>query len=203
MKFQIVAGELCLDLINTLDNRPVPERLRELLPTYHDLAHWAAEAGAITPARRSALLQLAEHNPRRAESTRLRALELRECLYRMFTRVVHRRPPAPDDLSLFGSFLQEALSNLEVKAGKRQFRLDWRDSDPPLESILWPIVKSASDLLTSPDLEFVRECGAETCRWMFIDRSKNHSRRWCDMKICGNRLKVQRFYRRHPAQARA
>jgi len=58
-----------------------------------------------------------------------------------------------------------------------------------LEAILWPIAGSAGELLTSDDLGRVRQCGGKTCRWMFVDRSKNRSRRWCDMKVCGNRPK--------------
>jgi len=57
-----------------------------------------------------------------------------------------------------------------------------------LEAILWPIAGSAGELLTSDDLG--------TCRWMFVDRSKNRSRRWCDLKVCGNRTKARKLYRR-------
>jgi predicted RNA-binding Zn ribbon-like protein len=62
-------------------------------------------------------------------------------------------------------------------------------------------VRSASDLLTSPDLENVHECDMSDCRWVFVDRSKNHRRRWCDMKVCGNRAKARKFYRRQTSGA--
>jgi len=65
-----------------------------------------------------------------------------------------------------------------------------------LEAILWPIAGSAGELLTSDDLGRVRQCGGKTCRWMFVDRSKNRSRRWCDLKVCGNRTKARKLYRR-------
>ena len=45
----------------------------------------------------------------------------------------------------------------------------------------------------------VRECGASDCAWLFLDTSKNHHRRWCDMTRCGNRAKVRRFYARRIA----
>jgi len=65
-----------------------------------------------------------------------------------------------------------------------------------LERINWLIVRSAADLLTSDKLHDVRACSAEDCRWLFLDISKNHSRRWCDMETCGNQAKARRHYRR-------
>jgi len=43
---------------------------------------------------------------------------------------------------------------------------------------------------------YVRACASKTCQWFFLDTSKNHRRRWCDMTKCGNRAKFQRFYSR-------
>jgi predicted RNA-binding Zn ribbon-like protein len=62
--------------------------------------------------------------------------------------------------------------------------------------MLWPVVRSAAELLTSDELGRVRECAADNCAWLFLDRSKNRSRRWCDMAVCGNRDKVRRFRQR-------
>ena len=67
--------------------------------------------------------------------------------------------------------------------------------------MLWPVARSAADLLTSDDLGRVRECAGERCNWLFIDRSKNHSRRWCDMQDCGNVAKVRRYRSRKQADA--
>jgi predicted RNA-binding Zn ribbon-like protein len=199
VEFQIIAGEACLDFINTLDNRPSPERHKELLSTYRDLADWAAQAGVIAAAQRVALVRSAEAHPNAALITLRKAIELRECLCRIVSSRLRGRRPASDDIALFNRFLGEALSNLQLQAGRSGFRLDWQESEAKLDALLWPVIKSASDLLTSPDLERVRECGSPSCRWLFVDRSKNHSRRWCDMKVCGNRLKARRFYQRQHA----
>jgi predicted RNA-binding Zn ribbon-like protein len=67
---------------------------------------------------------------------------------------------------------------------------------PDLDRVLWPAVVSAAELLTSDDLGRVRECASERCAWLFLDRSKNQSRRWCDMTVCGNRSKARRHYSR-------
>jgi predicted RNA-binding Zn ribbon-like protein len=194
--FQIIAGELCLDFINTLDNRPVPERRQELIQSYHDLLDWATQAGALSAAQRTALLREAESHPKHAAAVRAKAVELRECLYRIMTAVARNRRVSEDDLGDFNGYLREALSHLELRTARKEFRLAWAENDSQLDSVLWRIVRSASDLLSGDDLESVRECGDDTCRWLFVDRSKNHSRRWCDMRICGNRIKARKFYRR-------
>ena len=64
---------------------------------------------------------------------------------------------------------------------------------------MWLLAQSAAELLTSASMEQVRACDADTCRWLFLDTSRNHTRRWCDMKVCGNRMKARRFQARHEA----
>jgi predicted RNA-binding Zn ribbon-like protein len=197
VEFQIIAGELCLDFINTLDNRPIPERRKELLLTYQDLADWAVQAGALSPLQRTSLLRAAAIHPKGAEQALNKAIALRECLYRIISSVLPNRRAASDDIVAFNGYQGEAFSNLQLKPWRRGgYRLGWKEDPSRLDSILWLIVRSASDLLTSPDLENVHECDMPSCRWIFVDRSKNHRRRWCDMKVCGNRAKARKFYRR-------
>ena len=202
MEFQIIAGEPCLDFINTLDNRPLPQLHKELLSTYQDLAEFAEQAGLIGSAKRRRLLRAAEAQPAHAMHSLRKAVEFRECLYRIFSTRLKKRKPSSADIAQFNRFHGEALSNLQLAVHGRGFRPEWREaSEPRLDSILWPVVKSAGDLLTGKDLERVRECKSPSCRWLFIDRSKNHSRRWCDMSVCGNRVKARRFYRRQRARS--
>ncbi len=196
MEYQIVAGEISLDFINTLDNRPLAGQQKELLASYQDLADWALQAGAVGPQQRAALLQSAAANSDAAAETLHKAVELRECLYRIVSSHLRNRPPTPEDLALFSRFLAESHSHLRLQAERSGFRLGWPASESRLDSLLWPIVRSAAGLLTSADLHHVRECDSAECRWVFLDRSKNHSRRWCDMKVCGNRVKAHRFYQR-------
>ena len=77
----------------------------------------------------------------------------------------------------------------------------WPGFAEELESLIWPVAKSAADLLTSERLERVRECAGGTCGWLFIDASKNHSRRWCDMRDCGNAAKAKRHYHKKRVSA--
>jgi predicted RNA-binding Zn ribbon-like protein len=195
VKFQIIAGEICLDFINTLDNRPDPARQQELLNSYKDLADWATQAGAISATQRTSLLCLASERPQAAQTVLRNAVHLRECLYRLVTDLLEKRRPAEADLRTFSGYLGEALSFLQLRSIPGGYRLQWIDDHLRLESVLWSIASSGSGLLTSGDSQFIRQCDAEACRWFFLDRSKNHTRRWCDMKVCGNRAKARNFYR--------
>ena len=74
--------------------------------------------------------------------------------------------------------------------------------DASLESVLWAVTRAAVDLLLSEELEHLRICDSDACAWLFLDRTKNHRRRWCDMKICGNRVKAKRHYEKALAGGR-
>ena len=81
-------------------------------------------------------------------------------------------------------------------AGDQHLVWSWSGSEQQAEIPLWKLAQSASDLLVSEDAERVKDCGDPTCRWLFLDLSKNHTRRWCDMKTCGNRMKARRHQAR-------
>ena len=87
----------------------------------------------------------------------------------------------------------------QVVARHGRFGLDWASGGPALYRVLWPVVRSAAELLTSEDLRCVRKCAASDCGWIFLDTSRNRRRRWCDMRACGNRAKVRRPHERHRA----
>jgi predicted RNA-binding Zn ribbon-like protein len=76
---------------------------------------------------------------------------------------------------------------------------DWGRFGVRAELPVWLLAQSAGALMMSAAIERVRACGADTCRWLFLDTSRNHSRRWCDMKVCGNRMKARRFQARRDA----
>jgi predicted RNA-binding Zn ribbon-like protein len=86
-----------------------------------------------------------------------------------------------------------------LTAVQTEFVWQWDEDATDLDRVLWPIAQSAAELLTSPELARVRECAKEHCNWLFVDRSKNRSRRWCDMQECGNVAKVRRYRSRKQA----
>jgi len=202
-EFNILAGEPCLDFVNTLDNRPVPEKQQELLPDYQSLVEWGERAGIISHRQELRLSAASREDPPQAEMVLRRAVGLRECLYRVFDPILRVRRPELSDLDLLAIFVAVSYRHVRFSSIDRRFELCWNKDGSELHCLLWPIARSAANLLTSSDLSLVRECAVEHCRWLFVDRSRNHSRRWCDMKICGNRTKARKFYARGKKSANA
>ena len=130
-----------------------------------------------------------------------RALEFREALYRTLRVLMLDRVPAPADLAVLNAELAACRSRELLAARPDGLRFEWRDAAQRLESPLWPVVRAAAALLTSPALARLRQCGGDDCGWLFLDGSRNRSRQWCTMEDCGNLSKVRRFRERH-ARAR-
>ena len=196
--FELTAGVLCLDFVNTLDNRPSGEP-KELLARYGDLLRFAEDTGILTPAQADRLFAWSEADPDEAQRVLRAAVELREAMYAVFSAVIAKRAVPASALALLNGYIQLAAQQVSLTPANAGFA--WRydsDGDSPggFETMLWPIVRSAAELLASDNLPFVRACSSKTCQWFFLDTSKNHRRRWCSMKLCGNRAKVRKFYAR-------
>jgi predicted RNA-binding Zn ribbon-like protein len=198
--FEFIAGDLSLDFINTLDINTLashvgPASEDDSLKSYRDLVDWAVQAGALSPSQRTFRLRLAKEKPQAAEATFKQAVQFRSSLHRLVVALMERHSPAPDDLRRFNALLSDAQAHFQLHGTPEGYRLQLLNDPRQPCSMLWPIASAASQLLTSGDAHFIRQCDAESCRWFFVDRSKNHSRRWCDMKVCGNRAKARQFYR--------
>lgn len=200
--FQFTGGHPCLDFANTLDYRGRPNEV-DLLGHYHDLVAFAELTGIVSAADARLAVRASERDPAAAERVLRQARTLREAIFSIFSAVTARRSPSAAALEELNSVVSEAGSNREVASGTDQFTWQWRRDDGRLEWILWPIALAAAELLVSDNVLNVRSCASETCDWLFLDHSKSHSRRWCDMKTCGNRYKARRFYAaRRSAQKR-
>jgi predicted RNA-binding Zn ribbon-like protein len=194
-RFKFTGGRLCLDYVNTLRRR-LTDRPLDLLRAYADLVTWGRDAGALTAAEAQALLREGARRPREAQAVVRRAVEVREALYRIFTATAGKRAPAPEDVAALNAALGEALAAARIVPRQRGFAWDWTEDPSALQRPLWPVVRSAAEMLTSNEVVAVRKCAAADCAWVFMDQSKNRSRRWCDMRVCGNRAKVRRHYRK-------
>jgi predicted RNA-binding Zn ribbon-like protein len=193
-EFQLVAGHVALDFVNTLDYRYDPDRLIDLLPSYERFLAFCRQSEVISTAQTRKLLE----GWREAESRRIlkEVVELREALYFLILSTVHGRSPEELHLRTLNRFLSEAPAVDKVTWQKRGFIRSSHDITGRRNGPLRQIVDAGVALITSSDIYTVRECGEKTCRWFFLDRSRNHSRRWCDMQLCGNRSKAKRFYAR-------
>lgn len=192
--FELTGGRLCLDLANTLDERKT-DHPRELLRNYQDLIDWGTQAGAVTDAEAALLRAHADRHPRAARTALDQARALREAIFQVFGAAAAARPVLPTALALVDRAIGRAAA-MRGLTGRRAtgFSWEWRGDGTDLERVLWPVAWSAAELLTSPDLDRVRLCAGTTCAWLFIDTSKNRTRRWCDMSVCGNRAKARRHY---------
>jgi predicted RNA-binding Zn ribbon-like protein len=196
MKF--VAGSLCLDFVNTVGGRTGDRNivLRDKLEDYRDLATWSRLAGLSTGREARHLESAAERYPARASATLARAIRLREALFRIYRTLLSRSEPDESDVDVLRNEIWIAKTHQRLVRTGRQFIWAWDQAENSLDAPLWRVARSAADLLTSPDLAKLRLCSGDECGWMFLDTSRNHQRRWCDMKDCGNRAKVRRFRRK-------
>jgi len=117
---------------------------------------------------------------------------VREAMYRVFKAAIEHWPPPPEDLAAFNRELRLARAHQRL-VGSPDFGWGWDETSPALDRVLWPVVRSAAEVLTSADLARVGQCPGEECGWLFLDTSRSRRRQWCDMADCGNLAKVRRF----------
>ncbi len=186
---------LCLDFANTVSWR-ASDQPEEKLTSYADLVAWARKAGVLVPAEARRLVERAESSPAAAAGVLSRAIAWREAIYRIVAGLAEDGQAHTADVALLNRALRETLARLGLVQSREGLRWEWHGEPDALDRMLWPVVRSAADLLTSPDVAKVRACAGQGCGWLFLDRSRNHSRRWCDMSDCGNREKARRHYER-------
>jgi predicted RNA-binding Zn ribbon-like protein len=202
--FKFRGGVLCLDFVNTLAWRLTDHPVEYLL-SYEDLLTWERQADLLAPDETNALSGRATTDLEDARAMLSRALALREAIHRVFSAAIAGKQQDEGALSALNREVSEALSQLRVvpaEGGSYIWAWDRGGEEgggPPLERPLWPVARSAAELLTSSKLGRVKECAGVGCGWMFLDESRNASRRWCDSRDCGNRERV----RKHLARKRA
>ena len=194
-QFEFSGGALCLDFTNTGPDQKAPETRAERINSYADLLSWAVQSGELTIPDARRLLTAANHSSAKAQSILRKARDLRQVAYDIFSAIAAQRAPATKDLDVLNRFWKSASVHRAVAHTSGTFTRVWIMDEPDeLERPLWPIAASAEELLTGDELSLVRECASGNCSWLFLDHSRNKSRRWCDMKTCGNREKAKRHY---------
>ncbi|TLS50526.1 hypothetical protein FE782_19365 [Paenibacillus antri] len=197
-RFSFLGGALPLDYCNTVDWHSSPDPM-ERLHRYEDLVDWGMAAGTISSEEGAAIRERVAARSDEAANAYREAIELRESLFRLFTAVAREETPDDGDLARLNDRWERTQRRLEIRYENDAFRLDWRVGDleesPDLLRLLDPVVRAAVELLLSPKSRDVRRCeGPPGCGWLFLDHTKNHSRRWCSMRECGNREKMRRFH---------
>jgi predicted RNA-binding Zn ribbon-like protein len=197
--FKLLGGWLCLDFIDTV-NWDSPQRERERFYRYGDLVDWAQFMEQLTEDGAGQLRNVAAQRPAEAEVIYRQSIDLRATLHRIFAAAATGQSPTATDLATLNKALAATLTHARLIPGKDHFEWGWT-GEILLERVLWPILRSAAELLTSEKLDRVGQCAGDSCGWLFLDTSRNRSRRWCEMEHCGNRAKARRHYRRQKRAA--
>jgi len=194
--FDIEAGALCLDFANTAEWHASDQPL-ERLNDSADLVAWAVAAGILDEAQARATLDWAERSPDAAAEAFELAIWLRETVYRIFAAIALDITPDAEDLTGLNHVLSLAMARTRIEPVEGGFTWGWAGDLPGMVLISGSVARSAAELLTSDRLDRLRQCADDRgCGYLFVDTSRNGSRRWCSMKSCGNRAKAKRHYDR-------
>lgn len=192
--FDFCGGQLAIDFTNTVGSRgDGPE---EHFRTLGDIVAWAEARGVLERADAAGIRREAAAAPEHARRAVRETLEFREALYGVLKAIAEERRPRPADLARVNRAVADTYGAASLApAGDRRFVLQ-TTSPQGLARIVQPVVRAAVELLTSDQVVRIGRCADDTCGWVFLDTTRSHTRRWCDMKACGNRSKVRRYRER-------
>jgi predicted RNA-binding Zn ribbon-like protein len=190
---------LALDFTNTLDWRLRPEPVEELREL-SDLLRWGWSSGALERAEARALREWGEAHPGLAARALAQAVEVREAIAEVLLAVLHDQALPAGALDRLDEACLAAGAARSLRPAGQGVEWGWRNGPTSADRVAWTAALDAVRILTSSERERIRQCGDFECGWLFLDTSRNRSRRWCTMKSCGNRNKARSFYRRqvHP-----
>jgi predicted RNA-binding Zn ribbon-like protein len=193
--FELVAGHVALDLVNTLNNRFSDSGPEELLASYDDVLRFTSQSGLLTKHQARNLKCLEASEAKRAEVLD-EVKELREAMAAIAYARLDGKNLSVAALVAIEDYFKQASCHRHLSAEQLRPVWSWRGLDSQVAAPVWLLAQAAVDFLLSEGCSQLRCCAGETCRWLFRDASKNQTRRWCDMRVCGNRMKARRFYAR-------
>jgi predicted RNA-binding Zn ribbon-like protein len=194
---RVVGGNVALDFANTAEGTSEGEIEWEHLLGYEDLVFWGHRVGLLSGEDGERLLRKGRESPAEADATYARALGFRGHLYALFRALVEGDDPLTESVEALRMLECKALSHAALAPSSDGFVWKWAPGDE-LAGMLWPVAHSATELLVSGRLGRVKRCAG--CNWLFVDESKNRSRRWCSMEECGTHAKMRRYVARRAAK---
>lgn len=176
-------GALCLDFINTVSDYFIDEPVN-YIQSEEEWITWLVR------------VKLLERDVQFKESSfdLRKILELREILYHIFINYITKKTISASGLKKFNKYLEWANRHINIKLDEDRIVESFQYDSLSANNYLIPIIKSAKDLLISDSVKYIKQCG--NCGWIYLDKSKNRTRRWCNMKACGNKIKTQKYYRK-------
>ncbi|MEZ4562714.1 MAG: CGNR zinc finger domain-containing protein [Thermomicrobiales bacterium] len=200
-RWPLRGGVPCLDLANTEAYRGSRHEM-DLLQSYDMLVAWSLIAGVLQPAEAGPLLHAAAAAPEAAAQVLSRVRELRQAIHVVMQSVAHQTEPPVASLATLNAFLVESQGHNQIVRSNEGYEARFHPEDD-MALPIWRLTDSAARLLLSPEHHRVRECPGHDCGWLFLDTTRNHSRRWCDSADCGNKARVRAYTRRKREAAHA
>lgn len=191
-KINLQQDHLCLIFVNSTSNHQNADD--DYLNSYLDFVSWAQGAKLLNPDEALHLAEVVSQQPELAATLHQKTIVLREAIYQILVDVSRDQTPKEADLETLNTALTESMAHMRLAHSHTGFDWLWEGDKSDPEHLIWKVVWSAGELLRSEDLKNVRKCNG--CDWLFLDTSRGHRRRWCDMSTCGNRAKARRHYRR-------
>jgi predicted RNA-binding Zn ribbon-like protein len=194
----LLGGAVCLNFTNTR-SRDAGEKAFDFFGNYPALLGWALQLGLLTPSEAETQFNLSSCQEAEARAALEKAVVLREAVYTVFSALADGQALDVNGLEMITTTWIEAMGHRQLSREGRKIVWKWVGIDHALDSVLWPVVESVVELLVSEEITRVKRCNG--CGWLFLDTTRDGRRRWCDMKICGNRAKARRHYEkrtRHP-----
>ena len=195
----LIGGELALDFANTSSGRGFPAH-EDHLRSPENVAQWAAHARVLAPEDGLWLAETTAADKALGARLLAEALALREDVYQLGAALAAGRTAPADRVENLTRAHARAIARGRLAPIGQNFGWVWSPRETPVEAVLGPISLSALTLLQQADLTRVKQCQGEKCGWLFFDATKNKSRRWCEMEVCGNRAKQKRFSERSRAR---
>lgn len=202
VRIELVEGideALCLDYANTVSERPTGKPV-DSAPGYEALLEWFVKKELLEKEARNELLSLRRTSPESVVSFVRHAHAFREALYAVFSNLAAGKKTSGQIFAVVASEVGAGVGQLILEPNPDGAILRRNGGAPTPETLLAPIALSAAALLTSENASRVRECANHACGWLFLDHSKNRTRKWCDMADCGNKMKARRHYARVKAR---
>jgi predicted RNA-binding Zn ribbon-like protein len=173
---ELIGGHLALDLVNTVAWRLDPERIVDRFAELPNVGLWLV-AAAVTAAKPTRRL-------------RDELVTARETAYDVLAPLAHDEQPGAGPVEALHELIAGVTGSSSIEL--EPFR--WRAGGPAqvVRLAVWR-------LFEDEDLGRLRCCDDDGCGWLFLDRSKNGSRRWCSSADCGNRARGRRHYQKSRA----
>lgn len=191
----IVGGNLALDLVNTVsgwNNDP-----EDWVPDIASFLVWARTCNVLDTREQNEAARNAKDSPVASERVLASVKELRFALWRLVDSLELRQPAEPGDLTVINEWRRRLAFSEQVIVRRNKIDFTINRDISALELPGLRVTAAALSFLRNLPAARIKTCSARDCGWKFVDQSKNRSRRWCDMAVCGTLAKTRQYRARN------